>query len=145
MHPNLFIWRLATTDAHDMEAAKGDTTTRETIVAEQGSYEDQQELGPGQERTTEETRHASDSSTLELEQSASIEQENKPAASWKKGTPLQHDWELYTTTVREDLRLQTPARYAFEYLSKERRARRPECNMGRTKNRNSFDKDKDAS
>jgi hypothetical protein len=80
------------TASRDTEAAKGDTTTRETTVTKKGSHEDQQELGHGQERTTEETRHASDSSTLELEQSASVEQENQPAASWKKGTPLQHDW-----------------------------------------------------
>jgi hypothetical protein len=75
-----------------MEAAKGDTTTRETTVAKQGSHEDQQELGQGQERIIEETRHMSDSSTLELGQSAPVEQEDQPAASWKKETPLQHDW-----------------------------------------------------
>ena len=34
----------------------------------------------------------SDSSTLELGQSAPVEQEDQPAASWKKETPLQHNW-----------------------------------------------------
>jgi hypothetical protein len=73
-----------------MEAAKGDKTTHKTPFTKQGSHEDQKELWQGQERTTEETRHASDSSTLELEQSASVEQESQPVASWRKGTPLQH-------------------------------------------------------